>query len=65
MSQTETLLQHLRLHGPISPLKARAVYQIERLASRVHDLRRSGHDVQMTEKRDPRGRRYAEYSLSS
>lgn len=63
MTQTEKLLSHLQKHGPISPLKARHVYKIERLASRMHDLRRMGHDIVVEQRRDPTGSRYAEYSL--
>jgi hypothetical protein len=64
MTQNERLLAHLQQYGTISPLKARHVYRIERLASRMHDLRRMGHPIAVTQRRDPTGARYAEYSLA-
>lgn len=63
MSQNEAVLNHLRQHGALSPLKARHVYGIERLTSRIHDLKRMGHRIKVSIRRDPLGGRYAEYTL--
>lgn len=64
MTQTQTILNHLKHHGPITPLKARGVYRIERLASRIYDLKREGYNIRKNIRRDPTGGRYAEYSLA-
>lgn len=64
MSQRDTIVTHLQKHGSISPLEARHVYGIERLASRIDELRQNGHSIETRQKRDPRGKRYAEYAYT-
>lgn len=64
MTQVQTIVQHLQKAGSISPLEARHVYGIERLASRIDELRQSGHSIVTRIKRDARGKRYAEYSYA-
>ena len=61
MSQTRLVKDHLDKFGTISPLEARHVYGIERLASRVDELRRDGVKIFTRIKLDARGKRYAEY----
>lgn len=61
MTQRETIVEHLDKFGSISPLEARHVYGIERLASRIDELRQAGAAITSTIKRDARGKRYAEY----
>lgn len=63
MCQKQTILKHLRDMGTISPLEARHVYGIERLASRIDELRQEGYRITTSMKRDPMGKRYAEYRL--
>ncbi|MCA2979348.1 MAG: hypothetical protein INH37_13755 [Myxococcaceae bacterium] len=63
MCQKLTILKHLREVGTISPLEARHVYGIERLASRIDELRQEGYRISTAMKRDPMGKRYAEYRL--
>lgn len=63
MCQQETILKHLNKLGTISPLEARHVYGIERLASRIDELRKRGFLISTNMKRDPMGKRYAEYRL--
>lgn len=63
MTQNETLLAHLRKGASITPLKARHVFGIERLASRIHDLQRMGHRIKRDTRRDEAGGRYMEYRL--
>lgn len=64
MSQCEIIVNHLQKFGSISPLEARHVYGIERLASRVDELRQSGHSIVTRTKKDARGKRYAEYAYA-
>lgn len=64
MSQRETILRHLRDYGSISPLEARHVYGIERLASRIEELKRDDINIVTTMKKDARGKRYAEYAFA-
>lgn len=42
MKQTEKILQHMRLHGSITPLEALRDYGCMRLAARIADLRQQG-----------------------
>jgi hypothetical protein len=64
MTQRETILNHLQKYGSISPLEARHVYGIERLASRVDELRQSGFKLTTSIKKDAKGKRYAEYAFT-
>jgi len=61
VNQRDTIVRHLQQSGSISPLEARHVYGIERLASRIDELRQCGHSSETNIKRDARNRRYAEY----
>lgn len=63
MCQKQTILKHLRDMGTISPLEARHVYGIERLAARIAEMRQEGYRITAVLKRDPMGKRYAEYRL--
>lgn len=42
MTQNQKILQHMRLHGSITPLEALRDYGCMRLAARIADLRRQG-----------------------
>lgn len=46
-SQAGKVLEHMKERGGITPLEAMQRYGVMRLASRVHDLRRAGHDVKV------------------
>ena len=61
MKQTETILRHLQ-EGPITGLEALDTYGIFRLASRISDLRKSGHKIK-TEMIKRNGKKYAMYTL--
>lgn len=63
MTQRTTVIAHLKKFGSISALEARHVYKIERLASRIDELRQSGYAISTTRKRDASGTTYAEYRL--
>jgi cell division protein FtsI/penicillin-binding protein 2 len=45
MTQNERLLEYLQDHGSITSLEAIAHLGIMRCASRIHDLRKDGHDI--------------------
>lgn len=64
MTQREQVLEHLHKYGSISQLEARHVYRIQRLASRIDELRQDGFQIETYRKKDARGERYAEYALS-
>jgi hypothetical protein len=63
VSQNETVLNHLLAGKSLTPAKARQVYQIERLAARIFDLKAQGHNITTTVRTDERGRDYAEYRI--
>lgn len=44
-SQNDKILEHLKRHGTIERFQARDLYKCERLASRINDLRSSGHTI--------------------
>jgi hypothetical protein len=61
--QTQTILEHLR-GGPITPLDALHRYHCFRLAARIHDLRKGGHQIVTNIVHDDHtGKHYAEYHL--
>jgi hypothetical protein len=64
VTQCDQIVDHLNKYGSISPLEARHVHGIERLASRVDELRKSGFKITTTIKKDAKGKRYAEYAFT-
>lgn len=64
MTQRDQVIEHLNKYGSISPLEARHVYGIERLASRIDELKKSGFQITTTGKKDAKGKRYAEYAFT-
>lgn len=44
-TQAQKVLRHMQEKGGITPLEAMQQYGVMRLASRVHDLRRAGHNI--------------------
>jgi hypothetical protein len=63
-SQNELILEHLLKGKTITPLKALHVYKCSRLAARIYELKRRGHDIQAEYKVDETGTGYAEYRLA-
>lgn len=63
-TQKEDVLKHLTAGKTITPAKALTVYGITRLAARIYELKRDGHDIISRLKEDEKGRAYAEYRLS-
>ena len=60
--QNRVILLFLESGGSLSPIEALNKFQCFRLAARVRDLRKAGHDIQTkTVKED--GKKYAVYSL--
>ena len=47
MTQCDRIIRHLQDHGTITQRTALVEYGVMRLASRVCDLRRAGHDITM------------------
>lgn len=60
--QARTVLSHLEKHGRISPMKALNVYGIQRLASRINELKNAGIFVGKEMMRDDVNDRYMQYS---
>lgn len=67
MTQTESILRHLKTHGSITPLDALNKYGCMRLGARIYDLRKTGVQiVRMIETRKNKvgeNKRYARYYL--
>lgn len=62
-SQCDRILKYLLAGHSITPLKARQLFNAERLAARILEIRQAGHKVKATIKADLNGKTYAEYSL--
>lgn len=61
----KTLMLHLEKHKTISPAEAKAVYGMPKIARQIWELRQDGIDIRTELRHDPRGQRYARYSLSA
>jgi hypothetical protein len=64
-SQPTAILRHMMEGRTISPLEALGVYKTYRLAAVIHRLREEGFNIETRIKRDPKGRRFAEYFIPS
>lgn len=62
-SQTQSVLAHLRRYGSISPMEAQVAYGIMRLASRIHELKKTGYEISTELRQDGAGHRYARYHI--
>lgn len=62
--QAKTVYSHLNRVGHITPLKAFSNYQITRLASCIHEIRRQGFNVITDIRKDESGHKYSLYSLT-
>jgi hypothetical protein len=45
LTQCTKILEHIKYQGSINPIEARELYGVMRLASRIKDLKRFGHDI--------------------
>jgi len=63
MSQAQTVLNHLTNNRKLTSIEAIGLYGITRLAAVVHNIKKSGVDVDTTMKDGVNKTQYAEYSL--
>lgn len=69
VNQCHKVITHLIAKGSISPLEANKLYGVERLTSRIHEIKRKSETINMpvtikVEMRsDLPGKRYARYYL--
>jgi hypothetical protein len=63
MAQKASILAHLLSGKTISQAEARQVYGVERLASRIFELKQDGHTVVDEDRFDEMGKRYTRYRL--
>lgn len=63
MTQCEQVLRHLRQEGSITQREAARRYEIYRLAARIYDLRRQGHQIEKEMETSDDGKQYARYYL--
>lgn len=62
MTQTDSILIHLKSGKSITPLEALELWGCFRLGARVNDLRREGYEIE-TEIIEQNGKRFARYSM--
>jgi hypothetical protein len=56
---------YLKVHGHITPVLARTVFHVERLAARIHELRAwYGMDISTKRVQDEAGKTYTRYVLA-
>ena len=63
MTQCEQVLRHLKDEGSITQREAARRYEIYRLAARIYDLRRQGHQIEKEMETSENGKSYARYYL--
>lgn len=63
MSQKSKVLGYLKSRPYITQLVAKQVFGVERLASRITDLKDEGHEIKKQTCKDESGKRYTRYSL--
>ena len=68
LTQCSKILEHIRCYGSITPREAEDLYGVMRLASRINDLRRFGHEITSEivdrKNRDGSRVRYAVYRMA-
>lgn len=62
--QCQTVLDHLRRVGSITPVEAQVVHRIRSLPRRVLDLKRAGYAIKSVRAQDITGQRYVRYVLA-
>jgi len=63
-SQKRSILYHLKIIGPITPLEALERYGCFRLGARIYDLRREGYAINKRMVIQGKRTRFAEYFLT-
>ena len=61
-SQCRLILQHLHIH-PITAMDALSLYKCFRLAARICDLKKEGHNIDKRMIETQRGKKVAQYFL--
>lgn len=61
--QCQQVLSHLQSGKPITALEALNLYGIFRLASRIHDLKKYGVEIQSREIKTENGKKISQYFL--
>jgi len=61
--QQHHVLSHLITRGSISQLEARNTYRVERLTSRVVELKKRGVGIKSEFRKDESGKKYVRYHL--
>ena len=62
-TQSAKVLYHLQNYGSLTALEALELFHCFRLAARVNDLKKAGHDIQMEMKKLKNGKKVAEYFI--
>ena len=62
-SQSVAILNYLKTGNSLNPLEALNKFGCFRLAARIGDLRKEGHDIQTEMYSEENGKKYAVYSL--
>ena len=63
-SQVKRLEEYLNRYDYITPLIAKQVLGIERLAARIYDLKKTLYPISKETRKDMSGRRYTRYSCT-
>lgn len=61
-TQEQILLDHFAQRPTITPMEAHTMYKIRSLTRRITELKRQGHVINRTFRRDQTGQRYARYT---
>jgi len=62
-TQSAKVLYHLQNYGSLTALEALELFHCFRLAARINDLKKAGHDIQMEMKKLKNGKKVAEYFI--
>jgi len=62
-SQSAKVLYHLQNYGSLTAIEALELFACFRLAARINDLKKAGHDIQMEMKTLKNGKKIAVYSI--
>lgn len=62
-SQLRKIMDHMVLKGNISAMEARNLYRVERLTSRIHELKKLGLDIISERRYDLTNTAYTRYFL--
>jgi hypothetical protein len=66
VNQKQLIINHcvVAKDHSISPLEAKSLYRIERLAARIKDLKNDGYNFIANRRYDPTGRPYTRYTFA-